>query len=60
MSVNQCAVGADGNLLPAGLINFYNDPDDTTPISGPGAPQQDALVTNGTPSWYYTTTCSHQ
>jgi hypothetical protein len=29
---DQCAVGADGNLLDASAITFYNDPDDDTPL----------------------------
>ncbi len=35
MASDQCAVGADGKLLPAAQINFFNDPDDMVPISGP-------------------------
>lgn len=38
MASDQCAVGADGKLLPAAQINFFNDPDDMVPISGPDAP----------------------
>ncbi|KAJ6538241.1 hypothetical protein B0H10DRAFT_2245928 [Mycena sp. CBHHK59/15] len=45
-SGEQCAVGSDGNLLPADQIVFYNDPDDANPLppipastSTPGAGQ---------------------
>jgi hypothetical protein len=30
---NQCALSADGSLLDASDIIFYNDPDDTLPLS---------------------------
>ncbi|KAF8868531.1 hypothetical protein BD779DRAFT_1415765, partial [Infundibulicybe gibba] len=30
-----CAVGPDGKLLDASEIQFFNDADDITPISGP-------------------------
>ncbi|KAJ7048928.1 hypothetical protein C8F01DRAFT_1003592 [Mycena amicta] len=32
-----CAQDANGNLLDADKIDFFNDPDDVTPISGPSA-----------------------
>jgi hypothetical protein len=36
MSSNSgCAVTSDGLLLSPSKINFYNDPDDVAPISGP-------------------------
>lgn len=38
MSDLGCAVDTTGKLLDASEIVFYNDPDDETPISGPGAP----------------------
>ncbi|KAJ7212470.1 hypothetical protein B0H12DRAFT_378867 [Mycena haematopus] len=31
-STDQCAVGADGELLPASKIIFFNDPDDANPL----------------------------
>jgi hypothetical protein len=37
MSSHGCAVGDDGNLLEATHIDFYNDPDDVVPISGPSS-----------------------
>jgi hypothetical protein len=33
--MSGCAVAADGSLLSPSKINFYNDPDDVNPISGP-------------------------
>jgi hypothetical protein len=33
MSSDSCALGPDGQLLPADKIAWYNDPDDTQPIS---------------------------
>jgi hypothetical protein len=33
--MSQCAIGADGQLLDASEIQFFNDVDDDTPISGP-------------------------
>ncbi|KAL4258188.1 Zinc finger BED domain-containing [Pleurotus pulmonarius] len=39
MASDQCAVGIDGHLLDASQINFYNDPDDALPISGPDMEQ---------------------
>ncbi|CAK5272511.1 unnamed protein product [Mycena citricolor] len=36
MSTEQCAIGPDGQLLPASEIVFYNDPDDPAPL--PSAP----------------------
>jgi hypothetical protein len=38
-SSEQCAVGSDGNLLPATEIEWFNDPDDKAPISGPSKDQ---------------------
>jgi hypothetical protein len=36
MSSNSgCAVASDGSLLSPSKIDFYNDPDDVAPISGP-------------------------
>lgn len=36
-----CAVGPDGELLPANKILFYNDPDDDTPLAPtPGSSTQ--------------------
>jgi hypothetical protein len=29
---DQCAVGPDGRLLDASQIQFFNDPDDSTPL----------------------------
>ena len=29
---DQCALAADGSLLDASAIPFYNDPDDNTPL----------------------------
>ena len=40
--MSGCAVGSDGSLLSPSKIDFYNDPDDITPISGP------SLVAHGT------------
>lgn len=34
---DQCALAADGSLLDAADITFYNDPDDITPIPKPTA-----------------------
>ncbi|KAK7025717.1 HAT family dimerization domain-containing protein [Favolaschia claudopus] len=31
-STDQCAIGADGQLLDASKITFYNDPDDPNPL----------------------------
>jgi hypothetical protein len=36
--MSGCAVGKDGALLDADQIDFYNDPDDVVPISGPSRP----------------------
>ncbi len=33
--MSGCAIGADGCLLDASEIEFFNDVDDDTPISGP-------------------------
>jgi hypothetical protein len=33
--MSGCAVARDGSLLSPSKIDFYNDPDDVTPISGP-------------------------
>jgi hypothetical protein len=33
--MSGCAVASDGSLLSPSKIDFYNDPDDVTPISGP-------------------------
>ncbi|KAJ7107353.1 hypothetical protein C8R44DRAFT_941074 [Mycena epipterygia] len=38
-SSEQCAVGSDGNLLPATEIQWFNDPDDKTPIAAPSKDQ---------------------
>ncbi|KAF5348215.1 hypothetical protein D9758_014636 [Tetrapyrgos nigripes] len=35
MSSEQCAVNADGSLKDANEIDFYHDPDDAAPITGP-------------------------
>jgi hypothetical protein len=35
MSSNSCALGPDGQLLPADKISWYNDPDDAQPLSAP-------------------------
>lgn len=32
----DCALDADGNLMDASQINFFNSPSDERPISGPG------------------------
>ena len=32
---DQCALAADGSLLDASAITFYNDPDDDTPLPNP-------------------------
>ncbi|KAJ8457093.1 hypothetical protein ONZ45_g18454 [Pleurotus djamor] len=40
--MEACARDADGNLLPASQINFFHDPDDPVPISGPDADTQPA------------------
>ena len=34
---DQCALAADGSLLDASAIVFYNDPDDDTPLPGSAA-----------------------
>jgi len=34
---DQCAVSADGTLLDASEIVFYNDPDDDTPLRVPNS-----------------------
>lgn len=36
---DQCAVGPNGKLLSPSKINFFNDPDDIIPVSGPNAPK---------------------
>ena len=41
-NMSGCAVASDGSLLSPSKIDFYDDPDDITPISGP------SLVTHGT------------
>lgn len=44
-----CAVGPDGELLPAEKILFYNDPDDDTPIGptpGPSTQSSSSTVKN--------------
>jgi hypothetical protein len=33
--MSGCAIGADGQLLDASQIQFFNDVDDVAPISGP-------------------------
>ncbi|KAF8491036.1 hypothetical protein F5888DRAFT_1637772 [Russula emetica] len=33
--MSGCAVASDGSLLSPSKIDFYNDPDDAAPISGP-------------------------
>jgi hypothetical protein len=33
--MSGCAVASDGSLLSPSKIDFYNDPDDVAPISGP-------------------------
>ena len=35
LKMSGCAVASDGSLLSPSKIDFYNDPDDITPISGP-------------------------
>src|SRR6266566_5913008 len=35
LNMSGCAVASDGSLLSPSKIDFYNDPDDTVPISGP-------------------------
>ncbi|KAF5374318.1 hypothetical protein D9758_004652 [Tetrapyrgos nigripes] len=37
MDNSQCAVNPDGTLKDTSEIQFYNDPADTVPISGPGS-----------------------
>jgi hypothetical protein len=37
LSMSGCAIGNDGQLLDASEIQFFNDVDDTEPISGPSA-----------------------
>lgn len=36
--MSNCALGADGKLLDASEIQFFNDVDDDVPISGPSNP----------------------
>ena len=36
-SSDQCAVAADGSLLDASAITFYNDPDNNTPLPNPNS-----------------------
>jgi hypothetical protein len=36
--MSGCTVSKDGQLLNADQIQFYNDPNDDFPISGPGHP----------------------
>ncbi|EDR05966.1 uncharacterized protein LACBIDRAFT_329145 [Laccaria bicolor S238N-H82] len=44
MSDLGCAVDTTGKLLDTSEIVFYNDPDDETPISGPGAPPKPSSI----------------
>jgi hypothetical protein len=37
LSGDQCAVGPDGKLKDASDIDFFDDPDDDRPISGPSS-----------------------
>jgi hypothetical protein len=41
--MSGCAVASDGSLLSPSKIDFYNDPDDVTPISGPSLMASTAL-----------------
>ena len=36
--MSNCALDSDGNLLDAAHIEWFNDPDDKVPISGPAQP----------------------
>ena len=36
---NQCALAADGTLLDAAQIQWYNDPDDDNPLQVPTQPE---------------------
>lgn len=48
MSSDQCAVGPDGQLLPASQIQWFHDPDDPMPLAQPACPS--ALLEVPTPS----------
>jgi hypothetical protein len=41
---DQCAIAADGSLLDASAIKFYNDPDDDTPL--PAVPSATPVTTS--------------
>jgi hypothetical protein len=49
LKMSGCAVASDGSLLSPSKIDFYDDPDDVNPISGP------SLVAQAAPS---TSTCT--
>ena len=49
---DQCALAADGSLLDASAITFYNNPDDDTPL--PDSSATSARMRNAVRSWQAT------
>jgi hypothetical protein len=46
--IEQCAVGANGQLLDASDIVFFNDPDDTTPLPPVPSTEDSVIAGQGT------------